>query len=57
MLFFGVHRQSEAATALWFGVPPSGGVCLQTEPPEGGTPNNSKRCRRFALPPHSTGKS
>jgi hypothetical protein len=56
MTFFGVRQQGK--TAPWFGVPPSGGVgCLQTVPPESGTPNNPKRCRRFALLPHSIGRS
>ena len=33
-----MRRQSEAATALWFGVPPLGG--MNNAPPEGGTPNS-----------------
>ena len=36
----------------WFGVPPSGGINEETkEPPEGGTPNQTRR--RFVLPAHS----
>jgi len=50
-----VRRQSEAATALGSEFR----VCAainQSVPPEGGTPNNPKRRRRFALPAHSKGE-
>jgi hypothetical protein len=36
---FGVRRQSEAATAFWFGGPPLGGAAPFPGPPQGGTPN------------------
>jgi len=41
---FGVRRQSEAATALWI-MTSFQDRCLVSGDP--------KRCRRFALPPHS----
>jgi hypothetical protein len=53
---FGVRRQSEAATALWFGVPPSGGRAFLMIPPKGGTPNNPKR-RRAALQSRTRGNT
>jgi hypothetical protein len=51
LTFFGVRRQSEATTALLFGVPRLRG-CIRCSRCKADS-NDPKRRRRFALPAHS----